>query len=494
LLKPVDKAFTMVMTEEIQLLLERVSSLEAQAAENNRRLDAGGFNPGDMDVFWLIFGGVLVFWMQAGFAMLEVGTVHKKNTKNILVKNFFDASIAALTWWATGNTLAGGGGDDFTSDGKNGFAGKYAFFYEGHTDLKGHAEASWFFAWTFAGAAATIVSGAVAERCSFTAYIIYAFVLSGLVYPPVVHMMWANGKFSAWRSLSADDGSGGRLVGDCGVIDFAGSGTVHMVGGVAAFVAAAFTGPRKNRWDPGYVLPYGNPVYQALGVFILWTGWYGFNCASTLAITNGYGAAAAHVAVTTTLAAGTACLSCTLTGYAIKHIIDPGLVNNGVLAGLVSITSPCATCNYWGAFIIGLIAGPLFVCASAGVKMLQIDDVVDAVAVHGVCGMWGVIAAACFATPYYYGMAYYSDRKEDCAGIFYGGDGGSMIAALGCIGTIIAWVGGTMSIMFGTLRALNLHRVSDEIEEAGMDDSKHGGCIPDAFDNYSNKVSPNLGS
>ncbi|KAJ1456853.1 ammonium transporter AmtB-like domain-containing protein [Pelagophyceae sp. CCMP2097] len=461
--------------------------------QQQRRLDENFES--DMNAFWLIFGGVLVFWMQAGFAMLEVGTVHKKNTKNILVKNFFDASIASLTWWATGNALAGGGGDEFVSTGDNGFVDTNAFLAVGSTGIKGHSEASWFFAYTFAGATATIVSGAVAERCSFTAYICYAVALSGFVYPPVVHMMWGTGKFSAWREVDngdGDDQGSGRLVGDCGVIDFAGSGTVHMTGGVAALVAAAFVGPRKGRWDPGYVLPYGNPVYQALGVFILWTGWYGFNAVSTLQITGGYGAAASHVVVTTTIAAGTACLSCTAVGYLKDHIIDPSKVNNGILAGLVSITSPCSTCNYLGAFLIGLIAGPLFVAGSALVKLMKVDDVVDAVAVHGICGMWGVFSAALFATPYFYGMSYYSGRKDDCAGLFFGGDGGSMIAALAAIGAIFCWVGGTMSVLFGTLKVAGLLRVTEEVEDAGMDDSKHGGCIPEAmmdFPAVSGKVS-----
>jgi len=474
------------MAATIAGLQTQIDELQS-AMQPQRQLNYDGLED-DLNAFWLIFGGVLVFWMQAGFAMLEVGTVHKKNTKNILVKNFFDASIAALTWWATGNALSAGGGDDFVSDGENGFADKNGFFLIGGTGLKGHAEASWFFGWTFAGAAATIVSGAVAERCSFTAYICYAVCLSGFIYPPVVHMMWGGGKFSAWRTLDrpddADDHGYGRLVGDCGVIDFAGSGTVHMTGGVAAFVAALLVGERKGRWDPSYVLPYGNPVYQALGVFILWTGWYGFNAVSTLAITGGYGAAAAHVCVTTTIAAGTGCLSATAVGYLKDHIIDPGLVNNGVLAGLVSITSPCSTCNYWGAFIIGLFAGPIYVGGSALVKMCKVDDVVDAVAVHGICGMWGVISAALFATPYFYGMSYYADRKDDCAGLFYGGDGGSMTAAIGCVGVIISWVGGTMGILFGVLKAANLLRVSDEVEDAGMDDSKHGGCIPEATMSY----------
>jgi Amt family ammonium transporter len=216
--------------------------------------------------------------MQAGFAMLEVGSVNKKNTKNILVKNIFDACIAAIMWYAVGSSLAGGNGDDFTSTGENGFAGSGGFFRTVSTANKSaYAKAGWFFGWTFAGAGCTIVSGAIAERATFLAYALYSVILTGFVYPPVVHMMWGAGKFSAWRS-------GPRLFGDCGVIDFAGSGTVHMTGGVAAIIAAGCIGVRKGFPD---ALPEGQPVYQALGILILWMGWYGFNCVSTLYI-DGY--------------------------------------------------------------------------------------------------------------------------------------------------------------------------------------------------------------
>ena len=199
--------------------------------------------------------------MQAGFAMLEVGSVNKKNTKNILVKNIFDACIAAIMWYAVGSSLAGGNGDDFTSTGENGFAGSGGFFRTVSTANKSaYAKAGWFFGWTFAGAGCTIVSGAIAERATFLAYALYSVILTGFVYPPVVHMMWGAGKFSAWRS-------GPRLFGDCGVIDFAGSGTVHMTGGVAAIIAAGCIGVRKGFPD---ALPEGQPVYQALGILILW--------------------------------------------------------------------------------------------------------------------------------------------------------------------------------------------------------------------------------
>lgn len=417
--------------------------------------------------------------------MLEVGTVHRKNTKNILVKNIFDAAIGALMWWGVGASLAGAGGDEFVQDGENGFAGDHAFFLQNSTASKtGYAKASWFFGWTFAAAGATIVSGAVAERCSFVGYISYSIVLTGFIYPPVVHMMWSPaGKMAAWRSASTDDdGHGaGRLFGDCGVIDFAGSGTVHLVGGVAALVACAIVGPRQGRFasDPKFQTPAGNPVLQSLGVLILWMGWYGFNCCSTLYIA-GFAQSAAHVAMTTTIAAATGCLSTTLLGYAITHQIETNNVNNGVLAGLVAITSPCAVCSPAGAFIIGCLAAPAYMGGHYLMLFLQIDDVVDAIAVHGFCGFLGVICAGCFATPYYYSVSYYGDRKEDCAGLFYGGKAsGSFASAWVACGIIISWVGTTMAILFGVLKALNLHRVTPEVEEAGMDDSKHGGRIPD---------------
>ena len=242
-MEPADFAAT------VAALQEQIDALNGELAGHRKLISTG-----DIDTFWLLFGGVLVFWMQAGFAMLEVGSVNKKNTKNILVKNIFDACIAAVMWYAVGSSLAGGNGDDFTTTGENGFAGSGGFFRTVSTANKSaYAKAGWFFGWTFAGAGCTIVSGAIAERATFLAYALYSVILTGFVYPPVVHMMWGAGKFSAWRS-------GPRLFGDCGVIDFAGSGTVHMTGGVAAIIAAGCIGVRKGFPD---ALPEGQPVYQA---------------------------------------------------------------------------------------------------------------------------------------------------------------------------------------------------------------------------------------
>merc|ERR1719445_498184 len=233
-------------------------------------------------------------------------------------------------------------------------------------------------------------------------------------------MMWVSGKFTAWTS-------GPRLFGGCGVIDFAGSGTVHLTGGVAALIALIFIGPRKGFPDK---LPEGSPVFQSLGVFILWMGWYGFNCCSTLYIA-GLSQSVATVAITTTLGAAAGCISATAIGYGMKQYIDPGYVMNGVLAGLVSITSPCAVCSPVGAIIIGLIGGGVYVAASLGMN-----------------------AAGLFATEYYYGVSYYGDRAERCAGVFYGGNpAGSFKAAWVCVAVIIAWTGSTMTVLFGAMKA-----------------------------------------
>ena len=458
------------------------------AALESRRLDELTLEglAGDLDTFWLLFGTVMVFWMQAGFALLECGSVSAKNIWNILIKNIFDASIASLTWWATGHTLAYGGGDRYGATGENGFAGTQGFFYDynargtkHHVHFQG--KAFFMFQWAFAGAAATIVSGAVAERCSFSAYLSYATLLTGFVYPCVAHMTWSgDGIFSAFRATSSEDDprTGGRLLGGCGVIDFAGSGTVHMTGGVAACVACIFVGPRTGRFSPQWQKPTPHPVYQVLGVLILWFGWYGFNGASTLAIV-GYSGIAAHAMMTTTISAAAACLTTTLIGYLRSHFIDPALVNNGILAGLVGVTSACATCSLFGAFLIGVFAAPVYVLASTLVsEVLKLDDVVDAIAVHGACGAYGLIVPALFSTPYYYGIAYDAERKSRCAGIFYGGNpGGSLKAALATLLTIVAWVAGTMTILFAILKKLRLHRVSLEVERVGMDLSKHTGPI-----------------
>jgi len=461
-----------------------LADLQAQIEELTARVEAvesDKLDVTDADTLWLLLGTCLVFFMQAGFAMLEVGSVQVKNTKNILVKNIFDATIAALFWWATGYALAFGT-DAYSATGVNGFYGGSGFFYEGvgsgddaspltNTPFaKTYGKASWMFQWAFAGTTATIVSGAIAERATFGAYVAYSCLLVGYIYPAIVHMGWSgDGKFSPWRS--------NRLFGGCGMIDFAGSGVVHFTGGVAAVICCILVGPRQGRFGPNARhLEQQSVIFQTLGVLILWVGWYGFNGASTLAIA-GYAGIASHVFMTTTISAATACIACTYMHFFLTHIIDPSMANNGILAGLVGITAGCSTSNLVGAFITGLISAPVYYAASNMLVKLEIDDVVDAFPVHGCCGFWGVIAAQLFATEFYYAQAYYSDRKDDCAGVFYGGDGGSLGAAICFLMVDIAWTGANITILMLLLKYLYPYgiRVSEQVETIGMDDSKHGG-------------------
>ncbi|KAJ1453573.1 ammonium transporter family-domain-containing protein [Pelagophyceae sp. CCMP2097] len=219
-------------------------------------------------------------------------------------------------------------------------------------------------------------------------------------------------------------------------------------------------------------------VFQTLGVLILWVGWYGFNGVSTLAIA-GQGGVAAHVMMTTTISAASACLATTGIGYLVEHAIDPCYANNGILAGLVAITAGCSVVSLWGAMATGLLAAPVYFTASKLLVYFHVDDVVDAFPVHGACGAWGVLAASLFAQEFYYKRSYSDDddRAEDCQGVFYGGDGGAVSAAVLFILFVVFWVGSTIGSLFLLLKYTIGVRVSKEVEELGMDDSKHGGHV-----------------
>lgn len=298
--------------------------------------------------------------------------------------------------------------------------------------------------------AATIVSGAVAERCNFLAYLSFSTAMTSIIYPVVVHGAWsADGKFSAQRSH--------RLFGGCGVIDFAGSGVVHLTGGVAGLIGAIIVGPREGRFTEKRPVPVKySSAFQTLGSLILWFGWYGFNIGSTGAIV-GSGGLAAHVFATTTLAAATSCLATTGVGYFFdadnKALVQNA--NNGIIAGLVSITAGCATSNLWGAVLSGLIASVIYYGSSRLLIYLKVDDPVDAFSVHGACGMWGLMAASFFATPYYYSRAYDADRADRCASIFYGGlPQGSLLSAFVFSLFVIAWVSTTSILAFHAINVI----------------------------------------
>jgi Amt family ammonium transporter len=305
----------------------------------------------DLDISWLIICGAMVFFMQAGFAMLEAGIVQPKNMANILFKNMVDCSIAAICFWLVGFGFAYG--TDTT-----GFIGRSLFvtthIYNGAGVGSGpYAPANdsdgwekWFFQWAFSGACATIVAGSVAERCRTEAYFMYSIVLTSVIYPVVVHWGWGAGWLSAWGAFPDENGNFRPLFryteASNGMIDFAGSGIVHMVGGFAGLMGAVVVGPRIGRFMPdGTCVEFtqGNKALQALGTFILWFGWYGFNCGSTLKLSGGSAQVAAKVAFTTTISPSCACLITVIYSKLFLNRYDISLSLNGILAGLVSITA-----------------------------------------------------------------------------------------------------------------------------------------------------------
>jgi len=462
-----------------------------------------------LDTLWVLVCAFLVFFMQAGFAALEAGSVRAKNTKNILLKNVIDACAGALMWWALGFPFAFG--ERLNSS--NGWIGANNFFlaqYDqqtitagnpypiamrnfSYTDTTLSGFAFWLFQWAFAATAATIVSGAVAERCRFVAYLIYTAVITMWIYPVVVHWVWSG---EGWLSAffvqpNTFDNTGNLIRGTCtgvcnrlrnGVIDFAGSGVVHMTGGTAALFAAWILGPRIGRFDStGAVqnIPAHSLPLATLGVFILWFGWYGFNCGSTLGISAGYQETAAKVAVVTTLAAGAGGVTSLALSRAIEGHIDLAPSLNGILGGLVASCAGCATVEPFAGMVIGIVAGIIYVGSSKMLKAMRIDDPLDASPVHFFCGIWGLWACGLLST-YTNVSAVYGDTVQLFTGGGYWGGfygGGGTLLGVNIIATlaIAAWVGINSCIMFGLLKVTGLFRVSEEDETVGMDISHHGG-------------------
>jgi Amt family ammonium transporter len=411
-----------------------------------------------IDIAWLLIAGTLVLFMQAGFALVEAGFIRSKNVTNILMKNALDVSLGAIAYWAVGFGLAYGttefidikffGGGDF-------FPGGEDFDY-----------ATWYFQFAFAATAATIVSGAMAERTKFTAYLIYTVVITALIYPVITHWAWGDGFLSAY--------AGDIQFGDNGFIDFAGSTVVHSVGGWAALVGAIFVGARRGKFNadgsvnpiPGHSMPLG-----MLGVLILWIGWYGFNAGSTLGLSGGFAALAARVAVTTTIAAGAGGATAMLVTWMRTGKSDLSLTLNGILGGLVGITAGTATVEPLGAFIIGIVAGVIIVYGVLLLDMLRIDDPVGAIPVHLFNGIWGTLAVGLFTTQSFLGPNY---AASEAYGLFYGGgieQLGYQIIGILAVG---AWTVVTSAILFGVIKYTIGLRVSEAEEESGLDVGEHG--------------------
>lgn len=401
------------------------------------------------DMIWLTVSGALVFFMQAGFAMVEVGLTRAKNAGNIIMKNLMDFAVGAIAYFAVGWALMYG-------ESIGGFIGSSQFFLEG---AESATYRDWFFQVVFAATAATIVSGAMAERTKYSGYLLYSVVISAVIYPVSGHWIWNGGWLSAM-----------------GFHDFAGSTVVHSVGAWAALVGAILIGARRGKYVKvgdqvtvkaiqGHSMPLA-----ALGVFILWFGWYGFNAGSTLAGMDGD---IALVATTTTLAASAGAIAAMFTSWIWFGKPDPSMSLNGALAGLVAITAGTWVISPSMSIVVGLIGGVLVVLSVEFIdKVLHIDDPVGAVSVHGVVGAWGTLAVGLFG-----------DIEKIGSGLTRGGQIG--VQLLG-IAAVFAWVVVTAFILFGILKAAKLLRVSEEEEMLGLDISEHGAESYSGFQIFSN--------
>ncbi|CAK0828784.1 unnamed protein product [Prorocentrum cordatum] len=457
--------------EELRAGLEaRRLESEQLAADTDRRLTG---TESAMTSSWLILCGALVMFMHAGFAMLETGSCRAKNASNVLMKNLVNVCMGTIGWYWFGWAFAYGV-DDHTSQvetggngfiGTDGFAGKDFNNYETEGAIVSNGVAlSWFFQWAFCTAAATIVSGAVAERVLSPTYAVFAFVMASFIYPVVVAWTWGYG----WLSNLFD----------AQIIDFAGSGIVHLTGGVAGLAGTIVLGPRKGRFEHPEQFDAHSLPLVVLGTFILWVGWYGFNCGSTLSMNEGAGLMAAQVAMNTTISAATGGMTVFFLRYIISHTYDVGGLCNGILAGLVSITAPCGNVEAGSALMIGFIGAFVYQGCSMLLQKLKIDDPVDAVPVHGACGIWGVLAAFFFdwgvGFKHFHGWSGFSCTVDPDTGNCDDYATGNVLAAhIVMILAIILWSGTLSGATFFVLKMTGKLRIDEQTEDMGLDAAKH---------------------
>ena len=388
-----------------------------------------------LDTMWVLLGAILVFWMQPGFALVEAGLTQAKNTANILMKNFVDFMFGSVLYWVLGFSIMYGAG--------NGFFGWEGFGFIG-ADSNVPAECTFIFQTVFCATAATIVSGAMAERTKFSMYVVFSILISAFIYPIEGHWSWGGG----WLS-------------ELGFHDFAGSTVVHLAGGAMALAGAMVLGPRAGKYGKdgqSRAIPGHNLVLCALGVFCLWMGWFGFNPCSTVAAT-GYdnSVSMSHVFVTTNMAAATGGIAAMLYTWLVDGKPSLSMVCNGVLAGLVGITAGCDCVSIGAAAIIGFVISIVMCLSVAFVdKVLKIDDPVGAVSVHGVGGILGTIATGIFC-----------DSSIDGVECSVG------VQALGaCVVALFTFAMGF--IIFFALHKIHGLRCDRIIEEEGLDVYEHG--------------------
>ncbi|NJL83137.1 MAG: ammonium transporter [Chloroflexaceae bacterium] len=431
----------------------------AAVAQNTTWEAAVGELKVGLDTLWVVIASVLMIFMNAGFAMLETGFCRRKNAVNILSKNLIVFAIATIAFWSLGFALMFGDGNPIIgtqgffltgSDNSPAIAEAYRGVYSSLNWTSVPLAAKFLFQVAFAGTAATIVSGTVAERIKFIDFIVFSFLLVAIGYPLIGHWVWGGG----WLQQQ-------------GFYDFAGSTVVHSVGGWCGLTGAMILGPRLGKYRQSGLaaaLPGHNLSIATLGCLILWIGWFGFNAGSTMAVTSSI----AHIAVTTNLAAAAGGLSATVVSWLLSTKPDLSLLINGILSGLVSITASCAYVGFPAAVVIGAIAGILVVVSVYFLDILQIDDPVGAISVHLIGGIWGTLAVGLFANAAIYG------NSGPPSGLF-------VVGNLGPLGTQllgIVTVGGTI-VSFSALVWLLLQitfglRVSAKEELEGLDLGEHG--------------------
>ena len=424
----------------------------------NAITEAVGSVNSEIYAVWFLIGAALVFWMQAGFAMCEAGFTRAKNSGNIIMKNLMDFCIGTVMWFICGASLMLG------ENMLGGFAGKFSF--DVFTSYGSFDYSSFVFNLVFCATTATIVSGSMAERTKFSSYCIYSAIISAIIYPIEAHWTWGGGFLAQW-----------------GFHDYAGSNCIHMVGGICAMIGAWMLGPRIGKFvkdKEGRVIkvnafPGHNLVVAALGVFILWLGWYGFNGAAATDVPT-----LGSVFLTTTVAPAVATVVCMLFTWIHYGKPDVSMCLNASLAGLVAITAPCDVADCAGAAIIGAVSGLLVVF---GVwfndNVTHVDDPVGAVAVHMFNGIWGTIAVGLFATSSAPGFAVAGIQE----GLFYGGGCGQLIKQLGGMAVTALWTVVTITIAYSIIKATVGLRVSEEEEIKGLDATEHG--LPSAYAGFS---------
>ena len=408
----------------------------------------------DLNTTWVIVAAVLVFFMQAGFAFLEIGFVRGKNAGSVIAKILTNFSVSAIVWWACGFALAFGGSAKLAGD---------SGFFLGWNDnlsgglvagpLNGTGAAFFFFQFVFCAVSLAIVWGTTLERIKFIAYPIYAIIFSGLIYPLIAHWIFGGGFLST--------------VGN-GVQDFAGSTVVHLSGATGALAALLLLGPRKGKYGPDgkpRVIPGHNMPLFGLGVLILWLGWFGFNPGSTLGVGDGR---FAEIVVVTNLAAAAGVIGAAVTIVAVRKTLDVGMVGNGAIAALVAITAPSGYVEFWAAPIIGVIAGILVVFSVILIDK-KIDDPVGALSAHGMAGIWGTLACGLFTSTR---LAEYNGIGDP--GLFYNGSFTQLgVQAVGVAAAFTA-VFILSFLTFLAIKAVFGLRVEEDMEEAGLDITEHG--------------------